>query len=67
MSWHKARHFFLVFDHLLKVIIMMTSYMLLPYCIIWEERRKNTFETFIKDSHHDMQVMSQRNVKNYFI
>ena len=60
MSRRHARHFYVVFDESSKVITIMRAYMVPPFGIRWEERRKDCFNIFFKDSHHDMQLMSRR-------
>ena len=63
MSRRHARHFYAVFDNFSKVIKIMRAYMVPPYCIRWEERRKKCFIIFPKDSHLDMQLMSRRHAE----
>ena len=41
----------------------MRAYMVPPYGIRWEERRKKCFRIFPKDFHLDMQLMSGRHVE----
>ena len=59
MSRRHVRHFYAVFDHFSKVIKIMRAYMVPPYGIRCEERRKKSFLIFPKDSHLDMQIMSR--------
>ena len=56
-------HFYAFFDHFSKVNKIMRAYMVLPYGIRWEERRKKCFIIFSKDSHLDMQLMSRRHAE----
>ena len=63
MSRRHVRHFYAVFDHFSKVIKIMRAYMVPPYGIRWEERRKKCFIIFPKDSHLDMQLMSRRHAE----
>ena len=51
------------FYHLSKVIKIMRAYMVPPYGIRWEERRKKCFILSQKDSHLDMQLMSRRHAE----
>ena len=63
MSRRHVRHFYAVFDNFSKVIKIMRAYMVPPYGIRWEERRKKCFIIFPKDSHLDMQLMSRRHAE----
>ena len=63
MSHRHIRHFYVFFDEFSKVIIIMRTYMVPPFGKRWEERRKNCFNIFSKDSHHDMQLMSRRHAE----
>ena len=51
------------FYHFSKVNKIMRAYMVPPYGIRWEERRKKCFIIFPKDSHLDMQLMSRRHAE----
>ena len=46
MSRRHARHFYVVFDESSKVITIMRAYMVPPFGIRWEERRKDYFKIF---------------------
>ena len=63
MSRRNAGQFLEVSDHLLKVGILMRAYVVPPYGIRWEGKRKKCYKIFFKDSHHDMQIMSRRNAE----
>ena len=63
MSQRHARQFYAVFDIFSKVIKIMRAYMVAPYGIRWEERRKKCFIILSKDSHFDMQLMSRRHAE----
>ena len=54
MSQRHARYFNAVFDEFSKVIIIMRAYIVVPFGIRWEERRKDCLNIFSKDSHHNM-------------
>ena len=64
MSRRHARHFYVVFDEFSKVIIILRAYMVPPFGIRWEEIRKGCFKIISKDSHNDIQLMSQRHAEN---
>ena len=68
MSRRDAGHFYQLFDKLWKFMIMIIAYMVPPYGIKWERRRrKNIFFLYLlTDSHHDMQIMSRRDAKDEF-
>ena len=63
MSRRHVRHFYAVFYHCSKVIKIMRAYMVPPYGIRLEERRKKSFIVFPKDFHLDMQLMSWRHAE----
>ena len=55
MSRRDTRHFHQVLDNFWKVYIMIIAYLVAPYGITWERRRKKIFTILLKDSHHDRQ------------
>ena len=63
MSGHHAGHFYEIFDNLLKAFIVMTVYMVPPYDKRWEGTGKKCFKIFLKDSPHDMQIMSRHHAE----
>ena len=63
MFWYQVRHFYKMFEHLLKVIIIMRAHMVPLYCIRWKEARKKCFKIFLKDSHYPMQIISRHHAE----
>ena len=60
-----AGHFYRVSNHFCKFIIMMIAYMVPPYGIKWKRIRRIFLKKIpLKDSHHDMQIMSQRDAED---
>ena len=53
MSRHHVGHFHEIFGRLLKANIIMKVYMVPPYGIGWEGRRKKSFKIFSKDSNYE--------------
>ena len=66
MSRRDARHFHQIFDIIWKVIIMIIAYLVPPYGIKWETRRKKIFKILLEDSHLDRQIMSWRDAEDEF-
>ena len=64
MSRRLARHFHQVFDNFWKLIIMIIAYFVPPNGITWERRRRKNIKIFLKDSHHDRQILSRRDAED---
>ena len=61
-----AGHFYQVSDYFWKVIIIIIAYMVPPYGKKGREE-EFFFLILLKDSHHGVQIMSQRDVEDEFL